>query len=132
YNDVILLNNYQIKNNWFSIIHNYQENLLDNFIDNFSKKINNPQQKYLIFYNQDLCNIGLLEFLLRNHKFNEIFFKNFYYFDDFQYKFSNYSYKTKPLKDNLSDDEFDLFNQIHLLNNELWQMPIFEIYKKTN
>ncbi|MFM7702887.1 MAG: hypothetical protein ACKO6C_05475, partial [Alphaproteobacteria bacterium] len=96
------------------------------------KKINNPQQKYLIFYNQDLCNIGLLEFLLRNHKFNEIFFKNFYYFDDFQYKFSNYSYKTKPLKDNLSDDEFDLFNQIHLLNNELWQMPIFEIYKKTN
>jgi len=132
YNDVILFNNYQIKNNWFSIIHNYQEDLLDNFINNFSKKIKNPQQKYLIFYNNDLCNIGLLEFLLRNHKFNEIFFKNFDYFDNFQYKFFNYSYKTKPLKDNLSDDEFELINEIHLLNNELGQMPIFEIYKKTN
>lgn len=130
--DIILINNLQIQQSWFTILRKYQSNFLSNFIDNFVKEIQNPQQKFIIFFNNDICNIGLVEFLLRDEKFKENFLKNFQYYDNYSSIFVNDTFKTKPLQENLSNQEFELITQIHNIKSEFWQMPKFEIFIKNN
>ena len=74
----------------------------------------------------------MVEFLLRDEKFKENFLKNFQYYDNYSSIFVNDTFKTKPLQENLSNQEFELITQIHNIKSEFWQMPKFEIFIKNN
>ena len=131
-NDFLLINNYKINDIWFSIMQNYQDNLVNDFVDDFLSQIQNSQPKFVIFFNKDLCNIGLIEFLLRNSKFQSNFIKNYEFFDNYSINYFNKTFKYQPLQENLSNYEFDLIKEIHKIRSEIWQLPNLEIYKKTN
>lgn len=131
-NDLLLINNYKITDSWFSIIQNYQDNLVNDFVEDFLSQIQNSQPKFIIFFNKDLCNIGLIEFLLRNSKFQNNFINNYEFFDNYSIEYFNKTFKYQPLQENFSNYEFDLIKEIHKIRSEFWQLPILEIYKKTN
>ncbi len=93
------------------------------------KQIINPKNKLIIFYNDRICTISNVEFLIRNNP--EI---KKYFIENFQFLTQNYaltkgqSFIPKYTKEFLNDDEFALVKEIDLTQPSIKKYNVFEVY----
>ena len=113
----------------YSQIHNANKTYNSKAFKAFYKQIIDPKNKLTIFYNDRICTINNVEFLIRNNP--EI---KKYFIENFQFLTQNYeltkdeSFIPKYTKEFLNDDEFAIVKEIDLTQPSIKRRNVFEAY----
>ena len=109
--------------------HEFNEIYNEKAFDGLYKQMTNPKNKVIIFYKNQECLIGNVEYLIRNNeKIKNYFRENFKFLTEHNLNFEDDSFVPKYTKFSLSDDEFEVVKQVEFEKIRKKKHVIFEAY----